>query len=271
MAGEKRPKSRQEASWLLIAIPLLIAIVGSFFTPESIKDFTGLLSVVIWPAALLIIMSWFRPEIGRIVGRVTEFDAFGVKAKIQAELIQSAQEAKDNPGSNKSPTENQVERANEVKQIVGSNTDILRAQIDDLAEEYQSLRASQPSGPDRTRKMEIVVAKMRTIGLAAYPLRYDLANSPSPGKRLQAIASLQVKTDYEMLDWLAKRVKEEKPFVSYHALVALNVAAKGNSANQHRETLVEALRVAESGSQRFGTDTDRHSMLEQFRHRVERL
>jgi len=64
------------------------------------------------------------------------------------------------------------------------------------------------------------------IGRAAFPIRYELIQSPSPGQHLQAIASLQVHPDFELLEWLAGRIRVEKPFIAYHAIVALNTACR---------------------------------------------
>jgi hypothetical protein len=212
-----------------------------------------------------------RPEIARVIERVTEFDAFGVKAKLRAELDQSAKEVKQTSNRLGEPTEQQVERALDVKEIVGANPEIVRSQIDQLAEEYQNIRASMSPGDPRTRRMEIVTAKMRTIGLAAYPFRYELAASASPGKRLQAVACLQVRPDYDMLNWLAEWVGSERPFIAYHALVALNVAATAPNARDHLHALKDALRHAQTYSDTFGEDTDRKMALREFEQRVQRL
>ena len=89
----------------------------------------------------------------------------------------------------------------------------MRQQVDELAAEHERVRGSMRVSDTRTRAMEVVVSKMRTIGRAAYPLRHELSVSASPGHRLQAIASLQVMPDYDLLDWLANRIDQERPFV----------------------------------------------------------
>jgi len=120
--------------------------------------------------------------------------------------------------------------------------------------------------------MEIVVSKMRTIGRAAYPLRHELSVSPSPGHRLQAIASLQVIPDYDdFLDWLADRIDTERPFVSYHALIALITSATDERAPAHLPAIERALAKVREKSAAIGRDTDRLQMIKQFESQVERL
>jgi hypothetical protein len=109
--------------------------------------------------------------------------------------------------------------------------------------------------------MEVVVAKMRTIGRAIYPLRHEFANSASPGKRLVAITALQVEPDYEMLNWLAERLGVERPFVGYHALAALLLAVRAPDARAHREAIERAVEKAQQNRAAIGDDTDRARML----------
>jgi hypothetical protein len=67
---------------------------------------------------------------------------------------------------------------------------------------------------------------MRVLGLAAVRLLPELTESSSPGKRLAAAASLQVKPNAIYIEWLAERFSIEKPFIQYHAAVALSSAAR---------------------------------------------
>jgi hypothetical protein len=63
---------------------------------------------------------------------------------------------------------------------------IIRDQLVGFANEYERIRATMPSGDERTRRMEVVVAKMRTLSIAGYPLLDDFSKSSSPGQRLAA-------------------------------------------------------------------------------------
>jgi hypothetical protein len=231
------------------------------------------IAVIIWPALVLFLVFLFRQQVRGLVTRLTEFEIFGIKGKVQNELSQSAQAAEKSEGLSQAPTPGELERAVQVEKLA-SLTDLsfVRQQVDELAAEYERVRGSMRAGDTRTRAMEIVVSKMRTIGRAAYPLRHELSVSPSPGHRLQAIASLQVIPDYDdFLDWLADRIDTERPFVSYHALVALITAATDERAPSHLPAIERALAKVREKSAAIGRDTDRLQMVKQFESQVERL
>jgi hypothetical protein len=111
--------------------------------------------------------------------------------------------------------------------------------------------------------MEVVVSKMRTIGQAFFPVRHEFAASPAPGKRLMAIASLEVSPDYDMLDWLAERISSEKPFVQYHALVAILLAAKALPAKAYLPSFERAVEKLDHPT--FDRATDRGRVLDQIK------
>ena len=115
-----------------------------------------------------------------------------------------------------------------------------------------------PSGDERTRQMEKVATKMRTLGYAASPLLSELSSSDSPGKRLAAITILQVQPNPQMFEWLADRLGIEKPFLGYHAAVALLTAARVHDEDQ-TDQLRNAIEKAKNrlGDRRRGTDRDR--------------
>ena len=94
------------------------------------------------------------------------------------------------------------------EQLLEGQLSVICQEAEVLAFECERVRASLPLGDERTQKMEAVGAKMRTIGRTVYPRRHELAGSPLPGKRLEAIAALQVVPDYDMFDWLASRKGE---------------------------------------------------------------
>ena len=245
-----------------------------WLTPDGLKSITGFITALAWPILVLVVLLAFRPQVrGRVEG-LTEFDLFGlIKGKVRNELNQSAHAAEQSEGLSQAPTPGELERAVEVEKLT-RQTDLsfVRQQVDELAAEYERVRGSMRAGDTRTRAMEIVVSKMRTIGRAAYPLRHELSISPSPGRRLQAIASLQVIPDYDdLLDWLADRLDTERPFVSYHALVALTAAATDERAPAHLPALERALAKVRVKSVAIGRDTDRQQVLRQFESQVERL
>jgi hypothetical protein len=232
-----------------------------------------LISAVVWPLFAFAVLIVLAPQLRDLVSRLTDFEAFGVKAKVSQNLKEAAKAAEKAETPSSGPTPGELHRAFVVEQLTSkTDTSFIRKQVDDLATEYERVRASMPASDTRTRAMEVVVAKMRTIGRAAFPLRYDLSISPSPGRRLQAIVSLQLIPDFDdFLDWLAERVSKEVPFLQYHALVALNAAATDARAVAHLPALERALAVAQVASPSFGRDTGRIRQLDSLRTRVQQL
>lgn len=133
---------------------------------------------------------------------------------------------------------------------------VVRAEARGLADEYEQTRASMRPGNDRTRRMEVVFSKMKTLGFAVLPILADLKSSRSPGERLLGIASLQVRPDPSSLDWLASRISEERPFVGYHAAVALLTAVRRLDTS-HCPALRRALEMARAASAPADSDRDK--------------
>jgi len=155
-------------------------------------------------------------------------------------------------------TPSQFLAAAQVEQLVSSKEVVaVRQQLLELAREYEAIRATISPGHERTRKMEIVVAKMRTLALAGYPLLDEFAGSQSAGERLVAITMLQVKPNIKYLQWLSTRLGEEKPFVGYQSGLALLYAVR-TLASSHREELLGAVQEAKLalGESMRGTDRD---------------
>lgn len=241
----------------------------SWLAPERIQAYASAVSAIAWPLTAIIVVLIFRKPILGFLSNVTDVEIAGAKFKrLQQELAEAGKGAAAKPAP---PTSDEQARSANVAAFLGEAPSLAAKEAEALAFEYERVRVSLPPGDERTRRMEVVVAKMRTIGQAVFPLRHELAASPSPGKRLQAIAALQVVPDYEMLHWLAERPANEKPFVGYHALIALLQAARGPLASAHREALVESLAVARASRSSFRTDTDRERTLGLIEAAVEQL
>ena len=121
--------------------------------------------------------------------------------------------------------------------------------------------------------MAVIVAQMRTLGQAAFPLRGEFAFSDDPGKRLAAIAIAQVYPDFTMLDWIASRVGPgERPFIQYQALEALLMSAK-NADIAQRINLTQAYQIARSGYENLPEKrrTKRPDLLDEIGAEIERL
>jgi hypothetical protein len=106
---------------------------------------------------------------------MTKVEWLGIKAEIQTELNKAAEEAAPLAGLSKGASPDELQRAVKVAEIARQgDIALVRQQVDSLATEYENIRAAMPPGDPRTRRMEVVVSKMRTIGRAAFPIRYEL-------------------------------------------------------------------------------------------------
>jgi hypothetical protein len=247
---------------------------------KGATDFIGVIAS--WPVAVVFCVFLFRRELATFIGDVDTVWLFGAKAKrkISAQVEQSAketqetQEAQDNTGVNSSPSEGELSRSPSEGELsrarivenLAASTDIavIRRQAEDLATEYQKVRASMLPGNKRTRAMEVVVSKMRTIGQAFFPIRHEFINSPSPGQRLMVIAALQVHPDFDLLDWLADRAGSEKPFLQSHSLIAILVAVGNRDAKSYLQVIEGAVDKVRPLRTVFGSDTSRTRILDEI-------
>ena len=138
--------------------------------------------------------------------------------------------------------------------------DTIKARMVGFAQEYETTRASMHRGPERTRAMNAIVAKMRTLALAADLFQDEwMAADSSPGRRLAAICILQLNPEMRALPWLVDRMRVEQPFVFFHASVALlNTARRFGQGN--RESVSKALRDALGQVQSFGEKADANTV-----------
>jgi hypothetical protein len=242
---------------------------GTLHSPflDYLKGATDFFNSIAWPATAVAGMFLFREKLAGFIGGInklkTPVGEFEISQRISNELEQSAKEV--GPGSAKSsaPSKGELIRATEIERLAASTgISTIKMQAEELAAEYERVRQSMLPGDPRTREMEVVVSKMRTLARAFFPLRLEFANSVSPGKRLMAIAALQVDPDYDMLDWLADRLPVEKPFVGYHALVALLLAIRAPKAEAFLPAIEAAVKKARSGQGTIGSDTDRIRTLD---------
>jgi len=131
------------------------------------------------------------------------------------------------PTSKGLPSDSQVAAAERLGRFaLGVDEPVLRSQVENLARDYERTRSSMRAGPDRINRLDELVVRMRTLGMAARFLLPELTASSSPGMRLVAIALLEVTADRQYLGWLTDRFKAdaERPFVVYHAAIALCTA-----------------------------------------------
>jgi hypothetical protein len=140
-----------------------------------------------------------------------------------------------------------------------------------LAKEYDQMRREMPSGNERTRLMEGLFSRMKIEAPKVQGLLSSLQQSSSAGERLMAIAVLDMFPDANHLDWLAERMnpEQEKPFVSYHAAVALLDAVTNLPAGNCAK-LRAALGKAKALALRLRGDLDRVTVLRRAEQELER-
>jgi hypothetical protein len=88
-----------------------------------------------------------------------------------------------------------------------------------------------------------------------------LRNSGSPGERLAACAWLQVYPRADALPWLAGCLGGEKPFIGYHAAVALLAAAR--DPNVDAQEVLDAIKRAQAFLELSEANSDRAKVLAQ--------
>lgn len=180
----------------------------------------------------------FRQKLSGVglVGEYSDREAFGEVVKSHLDLMLSR------IFSERSDVARAAERVGEVSL---ENTHV-RDQINSLARRYVEIRR-EPFSDGRTQRLEVVFTEMKGLAFLAYPLLPDLSSSTPRdggrdervGERVAAIALLEAIPNEQYIDWLADRVCQERPFVGYHAGVALM-----NAVREFRTTHVEQLRAA---------------------------
>lgn len=133
-------------------------------------------------------------------------------------------------------TARQIEAAARIEvQARDIDSQSLLNELDQLCLQYDSLRRSLPSGPERTGAMTGVLIKMRSLAPSLVGHIDAYKGSGSPGSRLAAIAMMQMVPRVADLDWLKERFSSEHPFVFYHAALALqNVANNSDTLEKER-------------------------------------
>lgn len=140
--------------------------------------------------------------------------------------------------------------------------DVIRGQIRAYGKLYERTRQRMTPGAERTRRMEAVFRSMRGLALGYHSMLPELANSPSPGERLAAVALLQVVASEDYLPFLVKTVASDKPFVGYHAVIALRFAVSALDPASY-PALADALASAREAldAAQVGRDSDRSKVL----------
>ena len=209
--------------------------------PEIVKSFSELFGAIAWPTVFVVLLLTQRRELTQLLASVIDVIGKSTRVKlgeiIDVEVDRSAKKAEQTPlPQNEIPPEER-EAATRVDKLVGdSELPLVRQKMLEFAHEYEAIRSSLKPGPERTRAMNAIVAKMRTLALAAKPFLSEFAaDVASPGKRLAAIAILQLSPSLEYVPWLVSRMAEEQPFVFFHASLALIAAVRAFGARDSGE------------------------------------
>jgi hypothetical protein len=196
------------------------------------------------------------PRSARAISSWTsEDEAFQAVARELRELV-----------SQEPPAASQRAAAGGDLEALRPSMELVRGQISAYAQLYERTRQRMPTSPERTVRLSDILHKMRALAVAAYPLLDELANSPSPGDRLAAIAILQVFATERALPFIVQVVSSEKPFVTYQALKALHFAV-GALDPRFYPQLMEAMHKAQDAlnSASVADDSDRQEILRNAR------
>lgn len=119
------------------------------------------------------------------------------------------------------PSAASLSAAQAVADAAPQDPELLLQPLRQLASEYESLRQKKEYSTERTREMTDIVRRMRPHAIAAAPYIGDLMRSTSTGEHLAATVVLQMKYIPEHMQWLVRRLVEERAFIGYQAASAL--------------------------------------------------
>jgi len=135
-----------------------------------------------------------------------------------------------------------VPAATVTQPLTAKDIDFAVAELKSLAERYETIRKEMLPGDDRTIRMEGIVAQMRVVVPAALSRGAQFQSSVIAGERLAFIVMLQLKPAPSALQWIVDRFRVERPFVQYHAALALRNAARALPAQ--KQQVIESVQTA---------------------------
>jgi hypothetical protein len=204
--------------------------------PEShivdiVKVVCELLAALAWPAVVTGLLIAGRGSLPKLINALTALversDHVKVLDVIDLEVKRAGQKAQQ---KNEIVPEIPEEDREAADRVGGLFSDVKGSDIEErmfeLASEYEKTRARMSPGQDRTRAMNAIVARMHTLAMLAQPLLPTFATSDQPGRRLAAIAILELAPSLDYVPWLVERIRKEVPFLLFHASLALRETAK---------------------------------------------
>lgn len=268
------------ACFLLLLVA--VAMIAALFSAEPGRLLTGLAEIIkalAWPAVTALVLTTFKTPLASQFGRVRKIAFPGTLIELDQIVDQKLQDAASEVqaqsiGQTEAISSADLDRARAIGRVTTTeNLPEVKTRMMDLALRYREIRGTIARGDERTRAMAVIVAQMRALGQAAFPLRGEFAFSDDPGKRLTAIAIAQVQPDFTMLGWIASRVGPgERAFIQYHATEALLMAAR-NADIAQSVNLAQAYHIAKSGYESLPERRrmKRPDLLDEIGKEVERL
>ncbi|HZS56527.1 MAG TPA: hypothetical protein VFA65_19125 [Bryobacteraceae bacterium] len=232
---------------------------------ELLKSIAELISALTWPAIVLILFARYHTQIGEGLGalasRMKQAEnielgplklALSKSADLAAEIPTSP-----NPQDQRTAIQQQTRLAENLRAKVALDPEMLpevRKKMDELARQYELLRSARDKQSRQASQIEIVamnkvVSQMRALALSCLPYWDEYAQSDRPGDRLAAVVIVQMSPDPKYLNWLANRFQTDRPFIFYHAAVALQNMADQcwtEARDQIRNTAQQALKQVRS-------------------------
>jgi hypothetical protein len=190
---------------------------------DTLKAAAELLGVLLWPSVFVTLLVTQRKPLTRLLDSVVELVTSSTHIKlgdfIDVEVNRSALQAEQNDSPAREVPAEEAEAAARVSRLVGeSELPGVRERMLEFAREYEATRSNMKPGPERTRAMNAIVAKMRTLAIAARPLLREFATAGhSPGISLVALSILQLRPNLEYVPWLVDCMSAEQAFVLFHA------------------------------------------------------
>lgn len=214
---------------------------------EIMKAIAELFGALAWPTVLALLLVTQRKALSRLLEALVAIVQSSSRIKfgdlIDVEVDRTARDAERQPSPSREVPTEELEAASRLGRVVTeAELPTVREKMLEFAREYEATRSNMKPGPERTRVMNSIVAKMRTLAIAATPLLAEFATRrDSPGARLAAITILQLSPKLEYLGWLVDRMRNEQPFVFFHASVALLAMTRrfGTVAGNDLRTAIE--------------------------------
>lgn len=150
------------------------------------------------------------------------------------------------------PSAASLSAAQAVANAAPADPNLVLQPLRQLAVEYETLRSKKDYSKERTRDMTEIVRLMRPHAIAAAPYIIDLMHSTSTGEHLAATVILQMKYMPEHMEWLARRLVEERSFIGYQAASAL-LARMRVAGLPECKAIFDAVQSAKDERQRIGS------------------